>query len=199
MRVPGALSGRRRGVGGKDRVASNRRASLNVNTTHTPYANTHAHTQQSGADIAFVARQPKHWSSNLMQQAVILTYWWQPVRREQKAGSSLDSTPYLLSYMSGKMESQRQKQKQMEIGSTTPSDSSSGTATVNLKRKIGLMNGVGIIVGSIIGSGIFVSPKGVLMEAGSVSVFFVFIPLSPSRWQTTRRPCARVRAVCVRV
>lgn len=83
--------------------------------------------------------------------------------------------------MSGKMESQRQKQKQMEIGSTTPSDSSSGTATVNLKRKIGLMNGVGIIVGSIIGSGIFVSPKGVLMEAGSVSVFFVFILLSPSR------------------
>ena len=44
---------------------------------------------------------------------------------------------------------------------------------VCLKPKMTLINGITVIVGSIIGSGIFVSPKGVLKGTGSVGMSLV--------------------------
>ncbi|XP_058062986.1 b(0,+)-type amino acid transporter 1 [Anopheles bellator] len=44
---------------------------------------------------------------------------------------------------------------------------------IHLKRRVGLFSGVALIVGTMIGSGIFVSPSGLLVRTGSIGVSFI--------------------------
>ncbi|GIX81382.1 large neutral amino acids transporter small subunit 2 [Caerostris extrusa] len=41
---------------------------------------------------------------------------------------------------------------------------------VSIQRRLGLLNGVTLIIGAIVGTGVFVSPKGVLKETGSLGM-----------------------------
>ncbi|CAL4100462.1 unnamed protein product, partial [Meganyctiphanes norvegica] len=68
-----------------------------------------------------------------------------------------------------------------EMEPMNPGEGGGGTCIVKedtagkteLKKELGLLEGVAVIIGIIIGSGIFISPKGVLREAGSVGMSLV--------------------------
>jgi len=61
----------------------------------------------------------------------------------------------------------------VEDGVAKEKESSPESDKVRMKKELGLIDGVAIILGIIIGSGIFVSPKGVMQEVGSVGMSLV--------------------------
>lgn len=44
---------------------------------------------------------------------------------------------------------------------------------IHLRRTIGLLPAISFIIGTVVGSGIFIAPKGVLMNSGSVGLSLV--------------------------
>ncbi|KAK9874615.1 hypothetical protein WA026_005445 [Henosepilachna vigintioctopunctata] len=69
-------------------------------------------------------------------------------------------------------------EKGAEAAAATGRDKLEGTGpteddTIHLKRRVGLLSGVALIVGTMIGSGIFVSPSGLLERTGSIGMSFV--------------------------
>ena len=66
-------------------------------------------------------------------------------------------------------------------------NSDDGGGEIKLKKKITLVNGIAIIVGTIIGSGIFLTPKGVLEGTGSVSMHTQFSTIKCNRCGTSIR------------
>lgn len=67
-------------------------------------------------------------------------------------------------------------------GEAKAEGAASGDGAVRLQAKMSLMNGVTVIVGSIIGSGIFISPTGVLQNTGSINLAIIVWVISGLVW-----------------
>ncbi|XP_052747318.1 large neutral amino acids transporter small subunit 1 [Bicyclus anynana] len=68
--------------------------------------------------------------------------------------------------------------KAMDVGESGVSEEGESTEGVRLNKELSLMNGVAIIVGVIVGSGIFVSPNLLLEQAGSKGMALIVWVLS---------------------
>lgn len=59
------------------------------------------------------------------------------------------------------------------VGGQREGSAESNTSAVRMKKQLGLLEGVAIILGIIFGSGIFISPKGVIREVEAVGTSLI--------------------------
>lgn len=67
----------------------------------------------------------------------------------------------------------REEEQEEHSPMTQNGGDASNNNKVTMERQLGLMNGIAMIVGSIVGSGIFISPKGVLQSTGSAGLSII--------------------------
>ena len=65
------------------------------------------------------------------------------------------------------------KEEEQEQHQPMTNDDARSNNNVAMERQLGLMDGIAMIVGSIVGSGIFISPKGVLQSTGSAGLSII--------------------------
>lgn len=72
-------------------------------------------------------------------------------------------------FANSRPEKNTMKNKELAISNSCAKNESdpNKSGPIQMRRSVGLLNGVSIIIGVIIGSGIFISPQGVLKNAGS--------------------------------
>ncbi|XP_012283975.1 Y+L amino acid transporter 2 [Orussus abietinus] len=79
----------------------------------------------------------------------------------------------MVKQVSGGTPAEMQGLKQSGDGKSNQKQSNQNIGKVQMKKQLGLLEGVAIILGIIFGSGIFVSPKGVIQEVGSVGLSLI--------------------------